>query len=128
MTEDQKKDLYWRCAEMAHEANRSYCAALGDHSQMPWGEAPQWQRESCYKGVVGVLENGNTPEQSHESWLKEKEETGWKYGKVKNPETKEHPCMVPYAELPEEQRVKDKLFVNIVNCMAKSLGWLENPS
>jgi hypothetical protein len=34
-------------ARVAHEVNRAYCEALGDHSQPPWREAPQWQRESA---------------------------------------------------------------------------------
>ena len=50
------------------------------------------------------------PSASHESWLAEKEATGWKYGPVKNPETKEHPCFVPYEQLPLEQKTKDYLF------------------
>jgi hypothetical protein len=39
---------------------------------------------------------------------------GWKYGPVKYPEKKEHPCMVPFAELPKEQQLKDALFRHIV--------------
>lgn len=77
--------------------------------------------ESAVKGVEGVL-HGNNPEQSHECWLKEKHETGWKYGPVKDPGKKEHPCMVPYIELPPEQRVKDELFVGTVKMLARVLG------
>lgn len=100
-------------ARAAHEVNLVYCAALGDNSQVPWAEAPEWQRISAIKGVQGVIA-GNTPEQSHESWLREKRETGWKYGPVKDAEKKEHPCFVPYAELPPGQRYKDTLFVTTV--------------
>jgi len=42
------------------------------------------------------------PEKSHESWMKVKEIDGWKWGPVKDPEKKEHPCMVPFSELPKE--------------------------
>lgn len=65
------------CARAAHEANRAYCVALGDDSQASWEDAPVWQRDSARNGVRGVLA-GNTPEQSHESWLREKEATGWR--------------------------------------------------
>jgi hypothetical protein len=104
------------CARAAHEANRAYCAALGDTSQPPWEQAPEWQRSSAINGVFGVL-NNNTPEQSHESWLAEKAANGWKYGPVKDPDKKEHPCFVPYAELPPEQRAKDSIFVTVVRAM-----------
>jgi hypothetical protein len=109
------------CARAAHEANRAYCLALGDTSQPSWEQAPGWQTSSAVSGVLGVLA-GNGPEQSHESWLKEKEETGWKYGEVKNADAKTHPCMVPYAQLPEAQKAKDEVFVTVVRVMAKALG------
>ena len=108
------------CAAAAHEMNRLFCQAHGDFSQPHWEDAPAWQRESAIKGVKGALE-GNTPEQSHESWLEEKKATGWKYGPVKDPEKKEHPCYVPYAELPPEQQYKDTLFLTTVRSMAKAL-------
>lgn len=109
------------CARAAHEANRAYCIALGDYSQLPWDRAPQWARDSAINGVSGVLK-GNGPEQSHESWLEEKRLNGWKYGPVKDPEKKEHPCFVPYSELPESQKLKDHVFVGVVTSMAKALG------
>lgn len=109
------------CARAAHEANRAYCLAIGDTSQPSWDDAPDWQRTSAINGVRGVL-GGNTPEQSHESWLKEKADTGWKYGPVKDPDKKEHPCFVPYAELPPEQRAKDDVYVAVVKAMATALN------
>lgn len=103
-------------AQIVHEANRAYCQTLGDGSQVSWDEAPEWQRESAVSGVRGIISGLITkPEQSHESWLAEKQRTGWKYGAVKNAETKEHPCFVPYAELPPEQQAKDAIFFAIVN-------------
>lgn len=109
------------CARAAHEINRAYCIAIGDTSQPHWEDAPDWQKTSALKGVEGALA-GNTPEQSHESWLEEKRSTGWKYGPVKDPEKKEHHCFVPYAELPEEQKRKDALFLTSVRSVAMALG------
>lgn len=86
-----------------------------------------WQRSSALNGVAGVLD-GNTPEESHKSWLAEKERAGWKFGAVKDPEKKEHPCFVPYTELPPAQREKDGLFVSTVLAMMTALGWTQNPS
>ena len=109
------------CAQAAHEANRAYCQATGDQSQPTWADAPDWQKTSARNGVKGVL-NGNGPEQSHESWLAEKAATGWKYGEVKDPEAKTHPCFVPYANLPPEQKAKDDVYVAVVKAMATALG------
>lgn len=103
-------------ARICHEVNRAYCNSLGDTSQPSWEEAPEWQKESAVNGVEFHLRNETTPEQSHENWMKEKVASGWVYGLVKDPEKKEHPCMVPYDQLPLEQRTKDYLFKAIVDC------------
>jgi hypothetical protein len=105
-------------AQVAHEANRAYCETLGDMSQPAWPDIPEWQFKSAVNGVQFTRENPtSTPEDSHKSWLREKEADGWKYGPVKDPETKVHPCMVPYGELPEEQRRKDALFQGVVKAL-----------
>jgi hypothetical protein len=109
-------------AKIAHEANRAYCLALGDSSQDHWEAAPEWQKLSAMSGVRGAL-RGNTPRQSHQSWLEEKALEGWKYGPVKDVEKKEHPCFVPYEDLPEDQKLKDHVFVGIVKAVANALGF-----
>jgi len=107
-------------AEVCHEANRAYCEAMGDNSQVDWGSAPEWQRSSAVNGVKFHVANpGSGPSASHESWLDEKRRDGWKFGSVKNAEMKEHPCFVPYAELPKEQRAKDYIFSSIVKTLNK---------
>lgn len=106
-----------RIARVCHEANRAWCTANGDTSQPTWDAAPDWQRESALSGVQGALA-GNTPEQSHESWLAEKTRTGWRYGPVKDPVAKTHPCMVPYQQLSPEQQAKDHLFTAIVRALS----------
>ena len=106
-------------AKVCHEANRGYCKALGDDSQLPWDEAPQWAKTSAINGVRFHLDNPNAgPSGSHENWLKEKEKEGWKYGEVKDPEKKEHPCYVPYDQLPKEQQAKDYIFTSIVKTLS----------
>jgi hypothetical protein len=107
-------------ARTCHEVNRAYCKSIGDDSQPSWEDAPEWQKTSAINGVKFHRASPDpvSPEKSHESWLKEKEATGWKFGLVKDPEKKEHPCMVPYADLPEAQRKKDMFFGAIVEALA----------
>ena len=98
-------------ARVAHEANRAYCQAIGDDSQLPWDDAPQWQRYSAINGVRFHRANpGATPENSHESWLAEKVANGWEYGPVKDAEAKKHPCCVPFDDLPVAQKANDFIF------------------
>ena len=107
-------------ARICHEANRAYCLAIGDSSQLPWDIASDWQRESAISGVTAYLNNpAMTPEETHELWLKEKRANGWVYGPIKDENLKQHPCCVPYSELSEDQRVKDKLFIAIVTAVSE---------
>lgn len=105
-------------ARLAHEVNRAYCASLGDTSQPAWEDAPDWQRASAIAGVEMHLANPDaTPEQSHQAWLEQKAADGWVYGKVKDAEKKEHPCFLPYEDLPGEQKAKDYLFRGVVHAV-----------
>lgn len=97
-------------AELCHEVNRAYCESVGDFSQLPWKDAPDWQKQSAINGVKFHLKNDVTPEDSHNNWMKYKIAEGWVYGEVKDPVKKTHPCLIPYRQLPREQRVKDYLF------------------
>lgn len=107
-------------ARVAHNINKAFCEATGDHSQPTWDEAPDWQKDSAIAGVEAHIDNpGMTPEMSHQSWMKQKEEDGWKYGPEKNPETKEHPAFLPYDQLPSQQKVKDYLFKAVVDSLKK---------
>ena len=109
-------------AKVCHEANRALCAGLGDNSQRPWDDAPEWQRDSAYNGVIFNINNPDAPASaSHDSWLEEKRAAGWTYGPVKDAEKKEHPCFVLYEALPVEQQAKDHLFKAIVAALAPLL-------
>lgn len=109
-------------AGVCHEANKEYCRTRGDRSQLPWSEAPQWQRDSAIAGVEYHINNpDSTPADSHNEWMKHKLSEGWVYGELKDPEQKTHPCMVAYEDLPAEQRAKDALFLGIVRALESLL-------
>lgn len=109
-----------RIARICHEVNRGYCAALGDHSQMPWEAAPGNIQESARSGVLHLMMNPEaTPEEMHTVWCEYKKKDGWTYGPEKDLEQKTHPCLVDYKDLPQEQRVKDYLFSSVVRACLK---------
>lgn len=106
-------------AKVCHEANRAICEAAGDHSQKPWAEAEAWQRESAMTGVMFARNNPAAPAAAqHDAWMADKIAAGWVHGEVKDAEAKTHPCIVPYDELPFDQRVKDYVFRAIVSALS----------
>lgn len=112
------EDMILKAAIAAQEANRILCLSMGDTSITPWGYAPAWQQASVIAGVKAISENpSTTPAQSHAGWLAHKEADGWKYGPAKDAEKKEHPCFVPYEQLPENQKLKDHLFGLVVRAV-----------
>ena len=107
-------------AQVAHQVNMAYCASQGDTSQKPWKEAPEWQRASAIHGVCFHLDNPDAAlSHTHDSWMKEKVESGWVYGPQKDENKKTHPCIVPYEDLPIEQKAKDCLFTAVVSALVK---------
>lgn len=44
----------------------------------------------------------------HDVWAKTRIEQGWTYGLERNDAEKKHPCLVPYDQLPEEEKVYDR--------------------
>jgi hypothetical protein len=107
-------------AKICHEANRALCESQGDFSQPSWDDAPEWQRASAINGVAKHISGEiSSPEESHNSWMLYKLKEGWRYGTKKDPEKKEHPCLVPYEYLPSDQKIKDALFKAICDVLAR---------
>ena len=101
-------------ARNCHEGNRVLQEYNGEDVNPPWDECDPELRESACIGVEHAI-MGSTPEQLHASWCETKRAQGWVYGPVKDPAAKTHPCLVDYPLLPEEQRVKDRLFAALVD-------------
>ncbi|WP_433302333.1 RyR domain-containing protein [Actinoplanes sp. CA-030573] len=50
-------------------------------------------------------------ENAHEVWAVERMTDGWRYGPSRDDEKREHPCLVPYSDLPEREREYDRALV-----------------
>jgi class 3 adenylate cyclase len=44
----------------------------------------------------------------HDRWLAERTRQGWSYGPVRDNARKQHPCLIPWADLPEGEKQKDR--------------------
>jgi class 3 adenylate cyclase/tetratricopeptide (TPR) repeat protein len=66
---------------------------------------------------------------THDNWLKQRVADGWRHGQSRNDLLKEHPCIVPYDELPESEKEYDrKISLGVIQAML-ALGYrVESPS
>lgn len=105
-------------AKLCHQANKAYCEGIGDFSQVDWENTSEEVRQSARDGVEFQLGNPMAMDcSSHNNWVQFKCSHGWKYGPVKDEDKKEHPCLIPFEELPLEQQLKDGIFRRLVNTL-----------
>ena len=45
---------------------------------------------------------------AHDVWAKQRMASGWKYGPQRDDLRKEHPCLIPYEQLPESEKEYDQ--------------------
>ena len=66
---------------------------------------------------------------THDNWLKQRLADGWRHGQSRNDLLKEHPCIVPYDDLPESEKEYDrKISLGVIQAML-ALGYrVESPS
>jgi len=46
---------------------------------------------------------------AHDLWATQRMSDGWVWGPERNDPQKQHPCLVPYEELPESEKEYDRL-------------------
>ena len=59
----------------------------------------------------------------HEVWAKTRIEQGWTFGPQRDDANKKHPCLIPYAELPENEKEYDRNTAMETLKMILKLGW-----
>ena len=66
-------------------------------------------------------------ENIHDIWAKERLSDGWSYGAERDDTKKKHPCLVPYAALPENEKKYDReIIIGVLKTLIK-LGYIVSP-
>lgn len=104
-------------ARVIHAANAELQRIQGDPvPSLPWDSETGELRQGVIANVAWCR-GGCTTASIHDRWLADKRAHGWTYGPDKDPERKTHPCMVPYDQLPDYQRDKNRLFIALVRAL-----------
>jgi hypothetical protein len=113
--EQQAHDMLQR-AIFVYEAARME-AVLSGRRIIPehWG-ARHWRFRARLVEVVDKQCFGDkfeSAEAAHNSWWRMYESLGWVYGPERDPNKKTHPDMIPFSELPKDERDKDEIFLRL---------------
>jgi len=72
----------------------------------------------------GLLDNIELlAENVHETWSRKKMDDGWRYGPLADELNKTHPSLVPYEDLPENEKQYDRITAISTLKMVVSLGF-----
>ena len=111
---NNEESLYQHVAQIVSEALRKE-AEWSQRAIVPeaWGERDEKFRSQFVNVMEKYIKDEKlpTPKESHDIWMKSYLEMGWRYGRTRDPEKKLHPDLVPYYELPKDERDKDAIFL-----------------
>ena len=71
--------------------------------------------------VLGLRER--LAENNHEVWAAQRIGQGWSWGPVRDDAFQKHPCLVPYADLPEIEKDYDRATAMQTLKLIVALGW-----
>lgn len=58
----------------------------------------------------------------HRRWIAERRLEGWRYGKIRDPQKRQHPAMLPNADLPEAEAQKDTAQIDTIFSIVSEPG------
>ncbi len=108
-----------RRAAFVYEAARAYAMFCGcPVVPRPWA----LREEDFKKGFVekvsalcsGEMEVEASPKEIHDQWVLSYKKMGWVYGEVYDTVKRVHPDLVPYDDLDPREKMKDDVFVKLV--------------
>jgi hypothetical protein len=105
-------------AAVAWAADAELRAQHGDPVPLLPGDSGDADAHEVTLARVRAVLGGAVPGDLHEAWRQAREAQGWARGPRADSQAKTHPFLVPYADLPEAQRVRDRLLAVIVRELA----------
>ncbi len=139
-------DNWERIARLVHEDYVRTYPDPDDPARKPWDELQPFYRESNVRQVLTVLgsavavgrswgasaEAATPPSaeqvdemarREHESWLEHLKRSGWTWGATRDRVAKKHPDLLPWDQLSDPSREKNRAFVVETLALLETLGY-----
>lgn len=110
-----------KIAPIVHELIRSFNKhgqKKGYDVQPAWEDLDKKEQRRIIKAVALQIEKPVNPRTSHARWMKAREKEGWSYGKKLDRANKKHTNFVDYRQLPDKEKIKDKLFGQVIKLIS----------
>lgn len=109
----------YKIAEILHNAV-SAIPRIDGSVMVPWDALNGILKDKAADTVALLMEksimfaHGMSDEYLHDIWHANMIEMGWAYGPTYSLEHKLHPSMVPFNELPDDEKIKDAIWAGII--------------
>ncbi len=130
LPQDQKGssfDIPWE--ELDHDAKEANIAAalrMPEILALAGFSFDNGQATREEEGAVGEFLERHVEflaEEEHKGWEEQRRMEGWTYGKPRDNPRRRHPLLVPYAELPPEEKDKDRRTIRNYPVYARAAGF-----
>lgn len=101
-------------ARIVHNAQRDFGLWLDDSYPPDPYDALSEEARLPAQSLVRLIAQGYSTDYVHDIWVTSMEEKGWKYGDVKDPYGKTHPCMTLFKDLSQWEKRRLNLAYDIV--------------
>ena len=101
-------------ARICHEAHLALRIGLNSSADDMHFDALPQERKDVVISQVRLIRAGKSPDEVHQAWVDHQLEHGWRWGISRNLIQKTHPNLVPYGDLPVEEKAKVRQAFRIV--------------
>lgn len=110
-------DILVKIAQECHRLNNELMLTNGEiQNAADWSELDSHTKFMNLKSVKKILDNPDiTAKDIHDEWMKNKMLDGWTYGEVKDANLKTHPLIIDFELLNDVDKMKDQIFIDVVN-------------
>jgi hypothetical protein len=98
-----------------------YAAAAISTGSTSWDDDTAENRGAMVIAMGVAMRKAPTARQMHAMWCARKQAGGWAYGETLDEASKTHPMMCPYDSLPDQEKLRGRLFVAIARAFGGSL-------